>query len=169
MYENFVRHCVLWESLLNFSFLYVCGEVCMFVYRHREARGPYKVSSSNYFIFFGNRFSLNLILPIQIDWLAGKPKIVKIWHHKCVLSASSFFMNAGILTYVLILEAQTLLRENILSPIVTLNDINFLYSISILSFYFLDGMIPEVTLAAFYPDGVYHKMSVEAWMCREGF
>lgn len=90
MYENFVRHCVLWESLLNFSFLYVCGEVCMFVYRHREARGPYKVSSSNYFIFFGNRFSLNLILPIQIDWLAGKPKIVKIWHHKCVLSASSF-------------------------------------------------------------------------------
>lgn len=78
-------------------------------------------------------------------------------------------MNAGILTYVLILEAQTLLRENILSPIVTLNDINFLYSISILSFYFLDGMIPEVTLAAFYPDGVYHKMSVEAWMCREGF
>lgn len=119
--------------------------------------------------FFGNRFSLNLILPIQIDWLAGKPKIVKIWHHKCVLSASSFFMNAGILTYVLILEAQTLLRENILSPIVTLNDINFLYSISILSFYFLDGMIPEVTLAAFHPDGVYHKMSVEAWMCREGF
>lgn len=78
-------------------------------------------------------------------------------------------MNAGILTYVLILEAQTLLRENILSPIVILNDINFLYSISILSFYFLDDMIPEVTLAAFYPDGFYHKMSVEAWMCREGF
>lgn len=40
--------------------------------------------------FFGNRFSLNLILPIQIDWLAGKPKIVKIWHDKCVLSVSSF-------------------------------------------------------------------------------
>lgn len=90
MYENFVRHGVLWDSLLHLSFLSVCGEVSMSVYWHIERPEVLIKFLPQTISFFGNRFSLNLILPIQMDWLAGKPKIVKIWHHKCVLSVSSF-------------------------------------------------------------------------------